>query len=534
MERQSPGPSAQAGGLWSRQSWRVYRNGGRVDGGPQLTSVVELQLGRWLGPGELPGCGAVADGELVEPAASRISGRAVEASDVRLEVDDGRPVQEIDAGEHDGLTGHLQELDEAEPDRVDPPRPAGGEDAHRALLAAEQERDLPQWRVARRVARAVQPAEQPGVAEIREPVQAVPVRLDDLDGAVLGAVETGLDRRGLQLLVAGPDHADHGQADGEFHVHHAVTGWLSRAAAASGQRVVMARGWSGRGWSGPAEGGASGCRRGTVRLMAGTPGRASGSLMRNWQPGPALRTAIWPECASTMPRAIESPSPAPSCGPGVRADSPRNATSNTRGRSPGGIPPQASDTLTQAIPLCTSASTSTPPSDGVCLIALVTRLRRARPISAESTKTGMPRTAAPVSRTPLCRATGSALATTSATRSSSPTMRLDSRSAPAWMRDSSNRSSIIKVSRSTSRRICEWYWDTSRGSTTTWSSSASAMACSPASGVRRSWLTQATSSRRLASRARSLDRAWASRSCVAVSSAESSDSSAGRVRVGGT
>ena len=130
----------------------------------------------------------------------------------------------------------------------------------------------------------------------------------------------------------------------------------------------------------------------------------------------------------------------------------------------------------------------------------------------------MPRTAAPVSRTPLCRATGSALATTSATRSSSPTMRLDSRSAPAWMRDSSNRSSIIKVSRSTSRRICEWYWDTSRGSTTTWSSSASAMARRPASGVRRSWLTQATSSRRLASRARSLDRAWASRSCATASS----------------
>ena len=40
-------------------------------------------------------------------------------------------------------------------------------------------------------------------------------------------------------------------------------------------------------------------------------------------------------------------------------------------------------------------------------------------------------------------------------------------------------------------------------STTTPSSSASAMARSPASGVRRSWLTQATSSRRLASSARS-------------------------------
>src|SRR2546430_13451129 len=29
------------------------------------------------------------------------------------------------------------------------------------------------------------------------------------------------------------------------------------------------------------------------------------SRIRNWQPRPALRTAIWPECASTMPRAME-------------------------------------------------------------------------------------------------------------------------------------------------------------------------------------------------------------------------------------
>ena len=196
------------------------------------------------------------------------------------------------------------------------------------------------------------------------------------------------------------------------------------------------------------------------------------------------------------------------------------------------MPPQASDTLTQATPFCISASTSTIPSDGVCLIALVTRLRSARPISAVSMNTGMPRTAAPVSLTPLVLATGSALATTSATRSSRPTMRRDSRSAPAWIRDSSNRSSIIKLSRSTSRRICVWYWDTSRGSITTWSSRASAMARSPASGVRRSWLTQATSSRRLASRARSRDRAWARRSYATVSPSESSASSAGRVSFG--
>ena len=55
-----------------------------------------------------------------------------------------------------------------------------------------------------------------------------------------------------------------------------------------------------------------------------------------------------------------------------------------------------------------------------------------------------------------------------------------------------------------------WYVVTVSKSTTTPSSSASAMARSPASGVRRSWLTQATSSRRLASSARSRARDSAS------------------------
>jgi acyl-CoA reductase-like NAD-dependent aldehyde dehydrogenase len=48
-----------------------------------------------------------------------VSGWPVEAGDVRLEVDDGCPVNEIDAREHDGGAGHLEELDEAD-------WPAGG------------------------------------------------------------------------------------------------------------------------------------------------------------------------------------------------------------------------------------------------------------------------------------------------------------------------------------------------------------------------------------------------------------------------
>ena len=68
---------------------------------------------------------------------------------------------------------------------------------------------------------------------------------------------------------------------------------------------------------------------------------------------------------------------------------------------------------------------------------------------------------------------------------------------------------------------------------TTWSSRASAIARSPASGVRRSWLTQATSSRRLASRARSRFRAWARRSWAAASPSDSPASSAGSGIAGG-
>ena len=148
---------------------------------------------------------------------------------------------------------------------------------------------------------------------------------------------------------------------------------------------------------------------------------ASGSRMTNWQPFPALRTPICPRCASMIPRAMLRPSPAPSPVAGVRAVSPRNPTSNTRGRCSAGIPPQESDTLTVAMPDSWSASTSTAPSAGVCRIALTTRLRSARPTAAVSTRTGRPGTAAPRSRTPLARASGSALVSASPIRSPRPT-----------------------------------------------------------------------------------------------------------------
>ena len=93
------------------------------------------------------GCDAAADWYLIEPAASRVVGRPVETGDVRFEDDAGCPVEEVDAGESYGRAGHVEKLDEAEPDGVDPPWPAGGEHAHRSLLALQQEGNPPERRV---------------------------------------------------------------------------------------------------------------------------------------------------------------------------------------------------------------------------------------------------------------------------------------------------------------------------------------------------------------------------------------------------
>src|ERR1022692_4523826 len=114
---------------------------------------------RCLRPAELRGRGPVGDRELIEPAAVRIAGRPVEAGDIRLEIEDGRSVDDIDAREQHGLAGYAQQPDEAEPDRVDPARSAGGEDAHQALLAPQQELNLPERRIGGRLARPAAPGE---------------------------------------------------------------------------------------------------------------------------------------------------------------------------------------------------------------------------------------------------------------------------------------------------------------------------------------------------------------------------------------
>jgi hypothetical protein len=55
------------------------------------------------------------------PAAARLARGPVETGDVRLQVDDRRPVEQVNAGEPDDRVGHVQQLDEAEPERVDVP-----------------------------------------------------------------------------------------------------------------------------------------------------------------------------------------------------------------------------------------------------------------------------------------------------------------------------------------------------------------------------------------------------------------------------
>src|SRR5690349_4082411 len=98
--------------------------------------------------GELRGRDAIADRNAVVPAGARLAGRPVETGDVRFQIYDGRLVQKVNAGEPDDRAGHVKNPDQAEPDRVDPPWPARGEHAHLALLASQQERNLPQRRVA--------------------------------------------------------------------------------------------------------------------------------------------------------------------------------------------------------------------------------------------------------------------------------------------------------------------------------------------------------------------------------------------------
>src|SRR5580658_5838206 len=83
---------------------------------------------------------AVADVYVIEPAAPGLAGRTVEPGHIRLDVQDRRPLDEVDPAESDNQPGNLGQPDEAESDRVDSPRSARREYAHLPLLRPEQER----------------------------------------------------------------------------------------------------------------------------------------------------------------------------------------------------------------------------------------------------------------------------------------------------------------------------------------------------------------------------------------------------------
>jgi hypothetical protein len=117
-------------------------------------------------------------------------------------------------------------------------------------------------------------------------------------------------------------------------------------------------------------------------------------------------------------------------------------------------------------------------------------------------------------------------ATASETTSPSDTAASESRSAPEVIRESWNRSSTMLASRSVSLPIRRAYSPVSAGSLTTPSASASDIARIPASGVRRSWLIQVTSSRRADSAARSRSRASRSQT-LSLASPRPSSSPAG-------
>src|SRR5215472_11699214 len=162
-----------------------------------------------LWPGQLGWRHALLDGHVVEPAAVRITWRPVELGDVGLDVDDRRSVDDVDSGEADRGAGDAEDLDQAEPDRVDPPRRAGGEKTYPASLPAKQERHPAHVWLVSRIIGLVQPGQHPCVVEVSQPVEPAGVGVAKLDPGVFGAVDRRLDWRGLELGVAGPNDADH-------------------------------------------------------------------------------------------------------------------------------------------------------------------------------------------------------------------------------------------------------------------------------------------------------------------------------------
>src|SRR6185369_5495240 len=125
------------------QGQREVAHARTVPAGSDSRSAPGRVAGAELGWGD-----PVGHRRLVEPAAGRVTvpGRPVEPGHVRLEVQHWGAVEKVDTGELDLAATHPENLDQAEPDRVDPARAPGGEHPDLPLLAPQQERHQPQWR----------------------------------------------------------------------------------------------------------------------------------------------------------------------------------------------------------------------------------------------------------------------------------------------------------------------------------------------------------------------------------------------------
>src|SRR5262249_60229901 len=127
------------------------------------------------GGSDVLGGKAVADRYLIEPAAPWFACWAVETGDIRFEIDDRRSLDKVNTGELDGRAVHVEDADEAEPDGVDPFWPPGGEDAFCALLASQQERNVPERWLAAGLVQPVQPGHEPVALDLGHPVHALVV-----------------------------------------------------------------------------------------------------------------------------------------------------------------------------------------------------------------------------------------------------------------------------------------------------------------------------------------------------------------------
>ena len=144
--------------------------------------------------------------------------------------------------------------------------------------------------------------------------------------------------------------------------------------------------------------------------------------------------------------------------PGVRAGCrARRRRTRAAGRPRGCRRTPSVTASTTCRALLGGADTSTTPSAGVCRIALISRLASARCSSRASALTGTP------GRRAARRAVRRGCARAGRPRRGRRTRRRPARPArataagrPAWIRDSSNRSSTMRRSRSTSARICWW------------------------------------------------------------------------------